>query len=152
GGARGVGGEGERGEGAEKAKKEEERNRSGTLAVELAGRCCREKKGERHPQARGEPGAVVQRQDERKNPGARRSGQMKQGGLVEKGLPGERWHDPRPSVKELVDNTESVRLVRFPRIVADQSRQQPGRTEQDDEQVALGHYWWLGSRHCDSAK
>ena len=59
---------------------------------------------------------------------------MEQRRLVEEGLSGQFRDDPAAALEDFMDGAKSVCLVGFPRIMTDQSRQQPGQAQHGNQQ------------------
>ncbi len=108
--------------------------------VQLARGEGEEKKCESNVEGRREPRAVVQRQQWRKCTCAERRRQVVERRLPEEGFTGERRCDPRAAAQHVVDDAEGVGLVGFPRIVCDQTGQEPREAQQSEQGMMPRHH------------
>ena len=109
--------------------------------IERARREPDEKQGEARIEGAREPRGVVHREHRTECLGEERRGDEKQRWLLHERLAGERWNDPVAGLQDVVDEAEGIRLVRLPRLPAEEARGEPhGDEERErDAQAVAGH-------------
>ena len=77
--------------------------------------------------------AIMQRQDRRQEFGKKRSRPVEQRRLVHVGFVNQRGDDPVVALEDVVDQAEAIGFVGFPRVMSDESGEQPHRAQQEQE-------------------